>query len=292
MRTLTTEDLAALVELLTDRADPELLELLRQQLRGMDDDTLQKLQAQSAAAPDHVAMEIDQAVQDRVWSHLATELKDLRRRHRVELLDLLILLCRFGHSAVSGPEIRQQVARLHVLCDCRLATTDAPLSRATELADFLGREMSFHGNQEAYHSPENCFIDTVIAGRRGNPISLSALYLILGERLGVPFRGISLRDYFIVGVYESPQDTEALLYIDPFRRGQILSRLDCIELVEQQGADFAEEMLVPVHTDLIFRRLLDTLYDTYERAGDTLRCDVVQQFIELWDGAGTRDADI
>ena len=49
-------------------------------------------------------------------------------------------------------------------------------------------------------------------------------------------------------------------------------------------------MLEPVDTDLIFRCMLDTLYDSYERAGNALRCDVVLQFIELWNGAGSRDA--
>ncbi|MEO5958370.1 MAG: transglutaminase-like domain-containing protein [Opitutaceae bacterium] len=49
----------------------------------------------------------------------------------------------------------------------------------------LFHEWGFHGNVEHYTDPRNSFIDQVLERRTGIPLSLSIIYLLVAERLGL-----------------------------------------------------------------------------------------------------------
>ncbi len=283
MITLTSQDVNAVIALMGDRSDPELLQLLRKQLCHTEIESLQDLRLNCRYAPDHVAMAVDSILQERVWEHLALKLHDLRRRKRPDLLELLVLLAQFGHPETAENDIRQHIARLHILCDCHITENSTTLARASGLAAFLGDELGFRGGGEQPIIPNHLFVDQIIAGRQGTALSLSALYVILGRKLGIPLECVALMDYFVVGVFDHPRDSEPMLYLDPLHRGRVLSARDCARIVEDQGAQFVEEVLNPVPTDLIFARMLHKLYGVLEKAGDFSRCDALLGFIELWD---------
>src|SRR4051794_15929632 len=49
----------------------------------------------------------------------------------------------------------------------------------------LFHEWGFHGNVEHYNDPRNSFLDQVFERRTGIPLSLSVVYLLVAERLGL-----------------------------------------------------------------------------------------------------------
>ncbi len=80
-------------------------------------------------------------------------------------------------------------------------------------------EWGFKGDQDAYFDSANAFIDKVLERRRGIPVSLGALLLYFGRKLGFPLRGITFPSQFLVKVEwygEAPQ------YINPFN-GEFVS---------------------------------------------------------------------
>jgi regulator of sirC expression with transglutaminase-like and TPR domain len=80
-------------------------------------------------------------------------------------------------------------------------------------------EFGFSGNRDDYYDPRNSFLNDVIERRRGIPISLSALYMAVGGRVGIRIDGIGLGGHFLVR--HSSGETETVL--DPFNRGVRLS---------------------------------------------------------------------
>ena len=64
----------------------------------------------------------------------------------------------------------------------------------------LFHEWGFRGNVEQYTDPLNSFIDKVLARRKGIPISLSVLYLLVSERLGMPLEPVGLPGPFCRGL--------------------------------------------------------------------------------------------
>ncbi|MCC5022922.1 MAG: hypothetical protein J6386_09070 [Candidatus Synoicihabitans palmerolidicus] len=49
----------------------------------------------------------------------------------------------------------------------------------------LYHELGFRGNVEHYTDPNNSFLDQVIQRGRGIPLSLSLLYLLVAQRIGI-----------------------------------------------------------------------------------------------------------
>lgn len=89
-----------------------------------------------------------------------------------------------------------------------------------ELNTVLFREEGLVGNQSNYMDPHNSFLNEVLDRKLGIPISLSVVYIEVGNRLGVPLVGVGFPGHFVVK-YEGP-DGETIL--DPFQGGSVVSQ--------------------------------------------------------------------
>lgn len=165
-------------------------------------------------------------------------------------------------------------------------------ARAQALAEFLFQEQGFHGNRTEYDDPRNSFLNEVLARRLGLPISLSALFVHLGQQLGLPVQGVGMPGHFIVGV-TAP---EGARYLDPFHGGAPLTREQCLELVRQatgyQGR-FDPRWLTPTPPRDIVARMLNNLRNVYSQAEDwshALR--VIERLRELQPDEPTHARDL
>lgn len=130
------------------------------------------------------------------------------------------------------------------------------------LNDLLFERLGFTGNTSDYYNPRNSYLNEVIDRRTGLPILLSAIYLEIGWRLGLPLSGVGLPGHFIVR-YDAHART---WFIDPFHRGRLLSELDCARLAQQStGSDlpFSRDLLQPVTRRQILARMLINLRTAY-----------------------------
>jgi regulator of sirC expression with transglutaminase-like and TPR domain len=128
----------------------------------------------------------------------------------------------------------------------------------------------FHGNTEDYYNPCNSFLNDVLERHTGIPISLSLLYMEVGRRVGVQIDGIGLPWQFVVRC----NLPGAVIYIDPFEGGRLLSEQECRERVTRvlKGKiSFDPLWLEPVSRKQLLVRLLSNLKHIYFRKGDYVR---------------------
>src|SRR5690349_3288757 len=55
---------------------------------------------------------------------------------------------------------------------------------------FFFEAQRFRGNQADYYDPRNSYLNEVLDRRLGIPITLSVVYVAVGERAGLPLRGV------------------------------------------------------------------------------------------------------
>ena len=163
------------------------------------------------------------------------------------------------------------------------------LDQTQELCEFLFVEQGFSGNEDNYYDADNSFLNAVLERKLGIPISLSALLLIVAEKLAIPAYGVGMPGHFIVGV----NGPTRAYHFDPFHKGRPVSVADCAELVERiTGHDgpFDPNWLMPVPTLTIIIRMLDNLRHLYlaqkqwgktQRVIQHLRITVPER-TELW----------
>ena len=98
---------------------------------------------------------------------------------------------------------------------------------------------------------------SVLERRRGMPILLSVVWMLLGKRLGVPIHGIGYPGHFLACV-DLPG---ARVYVDPFNGGEVREARALLERLPTPGGstDAARRMLEPLGTRLIITRMLTNL---------------------------------
>ncbi len=180
-------------------------------------------------------------------------------------------------------EVGPYLARLDEMAETvrsRLRGGEGFTSRIAQLNRLLFEEMGFRGNREEYYDPRNSFLNDVLDRRIGIPISLSAVYLEVARRIGLPLAGVSFPGHFLVRYMGREVATEVLL--DPFNRGAILTEEECrrrIREMYQGRVTFRREFLKRAPTKEILERILKNLKAIYEGQRDYHRALKVQHLL-------------
>lgn len=183
------------------------------------------------------------------------------RRHREEM-DLeegLWLLAATRYPDINAEAYRALLDQFAAELDQRLPRQRRTLASLAVMNDFLFNDLRFRGNLEDYHDPDNSYFNRVIDRRTGNPISLCALYWLLGRRVGLPVVGVNMPLHFLCR-FQTPRET---VFIDAFNRGKLLTRTDCIRFLQQYGPGFEESALAPATARKTLRRFCLNLHQIY-----------------------------
>src|SRR2546427_11095820 len=108
----------------------------------------------------------------------------------------------------------------------RMKGTEGAKSQIAHLNRLLFEEMGFRGNREEYYDPRNSFLNDVLDRRIGIPITLAVLYVAIGERAGLPVRGVGMPGHFLVKYAPA---TSGEIFIDAFN-GRTLTREECAKM--------------------------------------------------------------
>ena len=169
------------------------------------------------------------------------------------------------------------------VCVRRDRTSDSRRATIAHLHHVLFERERFEGNQLDYYDPANSYLPSVLASRRGIPISLALLYKAVAERLGIAVAGIGAPGHFLVRV----EDESGPLLIDPFHKGRVLSEEEAFKLMEGAlGARVprAEELLRPVdHAGWLARMLrnLEAIHSRRAQPRDAAAMAELRQLVEL-----------
>jgi regulator of sirC expression with transglutaminase-like and TPR domain len=147
----------------------------------------------------------------------------------------------------------------------QLAGHRSPDQRVAQLNHFLFIEHGFAGNRADYYDPRNSFLNEVLDRRTGIPITLSLVYMEVGQRAGLPIRGIGFPGHFLVK-YAGEVD----IIVDAFF-GRILNEDQCRErfkAVLGPRVPFDRRHLEPATNKEILARILGNLKQVYLQRND------------------------
>lgn len=135
--------------------------------------------------------------------------------------------------------------------------THLALRRVVAISEGIG------GNVDDYYHPDNSFLDRVLDTRRGNPITLSLLWIEVGRRAGMEMQGVGLPGHFIV--FAAGQ------LVDPFHYGEAIGFDEAARLVADAlggSPRLDRSWLEPVSGVRILIRLLRNLEQIFRERTD------------------------
>ncbi|MEI6466815.1 MAG: transglutaminase-like domain-containing protein [Verrucomicrobiota bacterium] len=151
----------------------------------------------------------------------------------------------------------------------------------------LFHEWGFHGNLEHYTDPRNSFLDQVLERRTGLPISLSIVYLLVGERLGIDLEAVGLPGHFIVGCFADGLP----FFIDPFDRGVFRDAEDVLDMLRANQISPKLSDLAPTPVREVLCRCCRNLVNHYTAAGEPARAKIFAGFVEEFESVHERHAN-
>lgn len=125
------------------------------------------------------------------------------------------------------------------------------MTGARLLAGYLSRELGFDGTRSSFYEPAHIHFDKVVGVRRGVPVALALVYILVGRRAGLEVAGVAIPDHFLVRVH-GPRP----VLLDPYHEGRQVTKADCVRYLRQAGYGLhTNSYLEDVHD----RQVLDTL---------------------------------
>ena len=164
-----------------------------------------------------------------------------------------------------------------------------PEPTLTGVRRLLFDDAGLTGNDEDYYDPRNSFLDDVLDRGVGIPISLAAVMIEVGRRVGAPVSGIGLPGHFMVR-----DRVDADVFVDPFAGGEVLDREGCrLRLYERTGLSepLDDTWFDPVGPLAYLTRVLANLVGCYRRRRDTLRLGRVLELRTVLGTAGREEHD-
>ena len=193
----------------------------------------------------------------------------------------VFLLARYAYP---GLDVDGYVRTLDAMAEevrDRMGTRVSGEEAVKTLGRYLFTEQGFRGNTKNYYEPDNSYLNRVLERKTGIPISLSALYLLIGGRLGLPVHGIGMPGHFLVK-FESERYR---VFVDCFNAGALLTEKDCQRFLMQAGYGFEDKYLQQSPPRAMLLRMLKNLIAVYAKMNEHVKRDRLTRFMDILGGS-------
>lgn len=170
-----------------------------------------------------------------------TEFRSFIRSQNYELETGVIMLSRTVYPELDVSQVCRQIDAIAHRCRELMVEPLPVLEKCRIINRVLFHEYGFRGNVDNYTDPENSFLNRVLERRKGLPITLSVLYLLVADRCGLRLEPVGVPGHFVVGCFT---DGPAF-FIDAFDRGRFLSAAELIRYLSGQVIQPDISCLVP-----------------------------------------------
>jgi regulator of sirC expression with transglutaminase-like and TPR domain len=184
-------------------------------------------------------------------------------RGDIDLERGLFLLSRLDHPAFDPRRYAKALDAMGSAVRARLAAAPDGPSAPLALAQYLGDELGFVGSENPFNHPDNVFLHRVIERKRGMPLTLVAIYLLVARRAGLKAAPIALPGRVLLRLYAGPRS----LILDPFLGGKARTRQDCVNYLAKHGLVPRPQWFADASDATLFHRQILNLMGSHQARG-------------------------
>jgi len=277
MKNFSDTEIRSLVSLLDDD-DPNNLDLVQRQILYLGTPVIPFLEELRGRGAPELTARVDSLSRQLHFRGLREDFHRLTASPRdPDLEDGAWLIARFGYSGLDPAVYRGWLDSLAGQVRRSLPSGAAAAQAFQHLNRQLFGALGFSGNEKRYYDPDNSYLNRVIETRRGIPVSLSVLYLLVAKRLGLPVYGVATPGHFLVGLRLGP----GMSYLDAYGRGRIMSLIEVQRMLARNGYEFRPEFVAPASARDILIRMMRNLISIYQKGGHTERAEMLSSLVEI-----------
>ncbi|CAN5339915.1 transglutaminase-like domain-containing protein [Spirosoma endophyticum] len=273
---MNDNQLKALISLLDDD-DREVVEHVEQQIRQMGGQMIPFLESEwEGSFNPELQKRIEEIIHDLQYESVLDRMRDWKNGGGMDLLEGLWIVATYQYPDLSLAKLRQDVEQLYYDAWVDFKPDMHPDEQIKAMNSAFFSKLKFAPNTKHFHSPANSMINQVLESRRGNPITLCILYMLIAKRLNLPVYGVNLPNLFVL-TYKNSSGVQ--FYINVFNRGLVFTTKDIDQYIDQLNIKRLETFYQPCTNADIVRRVLRNLTLAFEKNGDTERVREVEQIL-------------
>lgn len=191
-----------------------------------------------------------------------------------DLLEGILLINRYHYPELDRSAVQKALDQLIKEIWLELNDNLTALEKVNVINRVLFNIHNFGADSNHNLNPQNAFFNSVLDRKKGNPVSLGMLYLLIADRLQLPIKAINLPQQFVLAFYtEGLQRNEVeaetpLFFLTPFYKGYVFDRNGIEKYLEHQGLKSKPTFYKPLDNVEVLKRLLISLECAFNETGE------------------------
>lgn len=283
---MNESELRSLVALLDDD-DSEVLLHIEQKLLSLGKQVIPFLEEEWGELKDiQHQQRLENIIHQLQLNDLLQEFLDWQASKDQDLLHGVYLVCKYRFPDYNKQHLVNIIEKLRLDVWLEMNFELSPFEKVRIINYILYQVHGFKGNVDNYHDPANSFINQVLETKKGNPILLASIYILVAQRLNIPIFGVNLPQHFVLAYLEEfgksnvemrfndieemlNKSGKILFYINAFNGGSIFSKTNLVQFLQQIKITVNNDFLVPCNNIDIVKRILRNLASAYEKLNKT-----------------------
>jgi len=276
---MTDKELNALVSLLDD-GDQEVKEHVRDKILSLGNKIIPFLENKwEGSFNPELQKEIEEIVHDVQLNLLMERLTGWKNSNEKELLEGLWIINTYLYPELEFEQLNALMQQIYFDVWTNFKNELSVYDKIKLINNVMFNDLKFSANTKNFHSSANSMIKTVLETKKGNPISLCSVYLLVAKKLGLPVYGVNLPNLFVL----TYQSGKFKFYINAFNKGLIFTKQDINNYLDHLKLDPKPEYYEPCENIEIIRRVIRNLIYSFEKIGDLDKSKEVSQLLKIVD---------
>jgi regulator of sirC expression with transglutaminase-like and TPR domain len=197
-----------------------------------------------------------------------------------DLMEGLWLICTYQYPDLEFSTIKNAMEQIYYEVWLEMKPDMLPMEQVRTLNNVLFTKLKFNSKTKNFHSPANSMISQVLESKKGNPISLCVIYMMVAQKLKLPIYGVNLPSLFIL----TYKNDHSQFYINAFNKGLIFTKEDIDNYLHQLNLTPMDVFYQPCSNIDIVARVLRNLINSFEKLSEMDRVEDVKKMLHFLTG--------
>jgi regulator of sirC expression with transglutaminase-like and TPR domain len=273
----------ALVTLLDD-SDDEVVTIVEKEIKNIGGEVIPILEnhwKENAVNP-FLQKKLESIIHELQNSAAIERLTNWKLGNKSDLLEGLWAVASYQFPELDIEVLRQEIQGIYMEAWLQMRDELHPNDQIRILNQVFFDKFNFKPNTRNYYSPANSMINQVLETKRGNPISMCSIYLIVAQKLDLPVYGVNLPNLFVL-TYKFKKDQ---FYINVFNRGVVFSKKDIEGHIKQMNVPPNDIFFSPCSNEEIIKRTLRNLIYAYKKAAEADKYEDIRKLLSVFEEGG------
>jgi len=213
------------------------------------------------------------------------KIKNWANQENIDLFEGIFLISRYQYPGLKLKSIQSQLEKIKKDVWLEFKNSLTSLEKITLLNHIFFSQYKFKIDKEHIEAPQNCYINKVLETRKGNPVSITILYILIARSLELPvyyidFDSSPLAGYFDKDIarlaYGDENNNSVLFYINTSNKGAIIGPKEVDYLKNNGDHSQQKQRPEPCSDRFVIKRLIEKLIDDYQLSGQSEKIDYLK----------------